>query len=677
MASVKGRYDNFFNERDIEKRRLYDGVIYYSIVLIACSVPTGLCGIMIWYSYFSFLVTTIGQILGVLGTFMCTLGITLISTVPRDEFNIEVFLASRQNLRYYMEIVIFVILCFLCTIGLLMLPFVTGFPLFGIAMWIMRPMYVLQWLSLTAKIGLSGTATYLIVIVLHMDLALCPEVMWRLCPLRVIWSSNSTDAWVAAIASQPEVCIPLYLSMSIVFIIAVVNCCNRFKYLSASCSHGWETTFFFYVLYSWLFATGITSLQFTVVAHIFGRGLIYHATIVPMILVTVTVLAPPLAVIVLGESFCFTALARYFEYQHERLLSDGALLAELVSSSVHISEGGNYWKMRKQPVKSVFSKSGAIDSNIWVKGCATETGGGCIVVHFSKPTDSASTASFFKGNELVVSEVPQFREETATIQSWAYLNFVEDELCMFRDENACTLKVNLTRQKSSTELLDIAKANLRCLYWSDFNDELLLKSPRDLNSSDKVSVFELSKQTNCKIDFFVSHSWSDCPVEKCKLLRSFCKNLTSKYGEELTLWLDKVCINQLSMGESLAVLPINIAFSKKILIILSRSYMTRLWCVWELFCVVAFCHKELAVDRIKILYYSELTKADVTCMLLEFDIDKAHCFDPNEELKLRNLIFDIGLDRLKLCLKALALQLEGTAVTMYHPAAVVPNDSVC
>ena len=40
--------------------------------------------------------------------------------------------------------------------------------------------------------------------------------------------------------------------------------------------------------------------------------------------------------------------------------------------------------------------------------------------------------------------------------------------------------------------------------------------------------------------------------------------------------------------------------------------------------------------------------------LRNFSIDRCHCFDPNEEFKLRQILHDIGIDRLEYHFKALA-----------------------
>jgi hypothetical protein len=92
------------------------------------------------------------------------------------------------------------------------------------------------------------------------------------------------------------------------------------------------------------------------------------------------------------------------------------------------------------------------------------------------------------------------------------------------------------------------------------------------------------------------------------------------------------------------------------LVLMSTSYMKRLWCVWELFTLFTFCNKELALERIYMLSVNSKDGDEVDALkeLESFDINKAHCFDPNEELKLRSIMNMIGIERLQRCIKTLA-----------------------
>ena len=130
-----------------------------------------------------------------------------------------------------------------------------------------------------------------------------------------------------------------------------------------------------------------------------------------------------------------------------------------------------------------------------------------------------------------------------------------------------------------------AKVTLRSFHWRDFNESLFLKSPRELgNDDEKEKIYALSSETkitdfNSKIDYFISHSWEDKRALKCSAISSFVSDSKGGYCSRPspTFWFDKVCIDQKNTDNSLLVLPLNIASSKQVLVLMSSSYMKRLW----------------------------------------------------------------------------------------------------
>ncbi|KAJ1637960.1 hypothetical protein T492DRAFT_263072 [Pavlovales sp. CCMP2436] len=57
-------------------------------------------------------------------------------------------------------------------------------------------------------------------------------------------------------------------------------------------------------------------------------------------------------------------------------------------------------------------------------------------------------------------------------------------------------------------------------------------------------------------------------------------------GREPTLWIDILAIDQRKIKESLACLPLYLAGCQTLLLLAGPSYLTRLWCVIELFVFV-------------------------------------------------------------------------------------------
>lgn len=217
---------------------------------------------------------------------------------------------------------------------------------------------------------------------------------------------------------------------------------------------------------------------------------------------------------------------------------------------------------------------------------------------------------------------------------------------------------------------DFGRARLRTyqydpIHWTTEHADwcLLSKSPREKDENDRRRIYGLSKELKeikteaDKIDFFISHSWSDDAEKKRTAIVKFAEEFLCKNKRYPTFWLDKVCIDQsnketANMG--VAMLPINVNACKGVLILMGDTYMERLWCIWELYTLFTFRNKESVQTLVKILPL--ISRDDVESKLDEFDIENAHCFDPNEELKLRYLMLGvIGKDKVTESIKAMKL----------------------
>ena len=80
------------------------------------------------------------------------------------------------------------------------------------------------------------------------------------------------------------------------------------------------------------------------------------------------------------------------------------------------------------------------------------------------------------------------------------------------------------------------------------------------------------------------------------------------------------------------------------LILAGRTYSDRLWCVWEIFTLLSFTSTDQAIKRLK-LFSLQAEDGNVMEKLKYFHVDNAHCYDPNEELKLRRVIGANGVDK--------------------------------
>ena len=143
------------------------------------------------------------------------------------------------------------------------------------------------------------------------------------------------------------------------------------------------------------------------------------------------------------------------------------------------------------------------------------------------------------------------------------------------------------------------------------------------------------------IDFFVSHSWHDDAQLKYMQLRLLVDAFKRRHGREPTFWFDKTCIDQANIADGLKVLPINVMACNKMLILCGPTYADRLWCVWELCTLFSFMRQDLAMERV-VLVPMNSPDCNVMENLSNFSIANAHCYDPNEENRLRKVISAVG-----------------------------------
>jgi hypothetical protein len=85
-----------------------------------------------------------------------------------------------------------------------------------------------------------------------------------------------------------------------------------------------------------------------------------------------------------------------------------------------------------------------------------------------------------------------------------------------------------------------------------------------------------------EVDVFLSHSWHDPADAKWKALKAWATQFEKKEGRSPIVWLDKACIDQGNINDSLACLPIFLAGCKYLLVVAGPTYVERLWCVVRL-----------------------------------------------------------------------------------------------
>merc|ERR1719171_1027307 len=145
------------------------------------------------------------------------------------------------------------------------------------------------------------------------------------------------------------------------------------------------------------------------------------------------------------------------------------------------------------------------------------------------------------------------------------------------------------------------------------------------------------------IDAFISHSWSDPSDSKWDSLQSWRNDFKRRYGREPRVWFDKCCINQLSIEDSLMCLPVHLSACKQILMLVGPSYLSRLWCIMEIFVFTAAVNDMTRMECIALEESTEnASKAqaeeDVAASFRSFTVSKCQCHGNGTRDKLLSIV---------------------------------------
>eukprot|EP00931_Biecheleriopsis_adriatica_P083470 TRINITY_DN5705_c0_g1_i11.p1 TRINITY_DN5705_c0_g1~~TRINITY_DN5705_c0_g1_i11.p1 ORF type:complete len:501 (-),score=55.24 TRINITY_DN5705_c0_g1_i11:178-1635(-) len=136
-----------------------------------------------------------------------------------------------------------------------------------------------------------------------------------------------------------------------------------------------------------------------------------------------------------------------------------------------------------------------------------------------------------------------------------------------------------------------------------------------------------------EVDAFISHSWHDEPDAKWDGLQLWRKEFVEQHDREPKLWIDKYCIDQNDIEESLACLPVYLAGCKNLVIFFGATYLQRLWCLVEIFTFLEMGVQETSLN-VRILQ----DRTAVLQRIEAFDPQASRCFDPKETLRLKTVL---------------------------------------
>mmetsp|Transcript_84970 Transcript_84970/g.245700 ORF Transcript_84970/g.245700 Transcript_84970/m.245700 type:complete len:523 (-) Transcript_84970:59-1627(-) len=141
-------------------------------------------------------------------------------------------------------------------------------------------------------------------------------------------------------------------------------------------------------------------------------------------------------------------------------------------------------------------------------------------------------------------------------------------------------------------------------------------------------------------DAFISHSWHDDPTAKWQSMQRWRAGFVAQNGYEPRVWIDKCCIDQRNVERDLRCLPVFLSGCKRLVVFCGPSYLSRLWCVVELF---TFVHMGGNIGDISFELVTrpgqEVEDFDATCASFRtFDAEQCTCFVPEEKERMLGII---------------------------------------
>jgi len=186
------------------------------------------------------------------------------------------------------------------------------------------------------------------------------------------------------------------------------------------------------------------------------------------------------------------------------------------------------------------------------------------------------------------------------------------------------------RMKAIAKLSSEARRRCKAVRLSQFGDRNPFATAMGSEADEVVSP----EAEACEPDFFVSHSWRDSPALKWTAIRQVAASFEAEYGREPTFWIDKYCIDQSNITSSLRYLPVYVAISHKVLLLLGDSYFTRLWCVWELYVI----GETSGFAKLLVWTLGSKRLADVERETSRFTVESAGCYLAEDHGKIIHII---------------------------------------
>jgi hypothetical protein len=205
----------------------------------------------------------------------------------------------------------------------------------------------------------------------------------------------------------------------------------------------------------------------------------------------------------------------------------------------------------------------------------------------SSPREGKSDSKSAPGKPIGIHLVARMHQRLLVARRVTRIRHKLQRTLQSRSKSAGAVGALIANNKALDEQMREASQRFRCVSWN------VLKKRRDIicaggtldevgrGTDDLHLLARLCELSGC--DAFISHSWRDDPEIKWAKLKAWCEEFFTEHGRPVTLWLDKLCIDQQCIALELECLPIFLAGCNTMLVLAGESYTTRLWCMLEMY----------------------------------------------------------------------------------------------
>jgi len=191
---------------------------------------------------------------------------------------------------------------------------------------------------------------------------------------------------------------------------------------------------------------------------------------------------------------------------------------------------------------------------------------------------------------------------------------------------------------SSEQALATARARFRAIDLAKLGAEDLADNRPNPALYERSEPARLSSPGIC--DAFISHSWHDDAPAKWSALQGWRAKFVAKSGREPRVWFDKCCVDQTNIDLDLRCLPVFLSGCQTMVVLCGPSYLSRLWCIMEIFTYVHMGHDLGRIEIIPVLREGKEVedRAEVEHSFHAFDANNCTCVRNEDRERLLRII---------------------------------------